>query len=69
MYHCSYRKLALKFHPIKNESVGAEEKFTEIAEAYDILSNRKSFVADIANSTTVPNVQPVATKLLWCIYS
>jgi DnaJ family protein B protein 13 len=35
----SYRKLALKFHPIKNESVGAEEKFTEIAEAYDILSN------------------------------
>ena len=44
LLYCSYRKLALKFHPIKNESVGAEEKFTEIAEAYDILSNRKSFV-------------------------
>ena len=38
----SYRKLALKFHPVKNESVGAEEKFAEVAEAYDVLSNRKS---------------------------
>ena len=38
----SYRKLSLRFHPVKNESVGAEEKFTEIAEAYDILSDRKS---------------------------
>lgn len=39
--YISYRKLSLKFHPVKNESVGAEEKFAEIAEAYDILSNRK----------------------------
>ncbi|CAI8044704.1 DnaJ homolog subfamily B member 13 [Geodia barretti] len=35
----SYRKLALKFHPVKNESGGADEKFAEVAEAYDILSN------------------------------
>lgn len=35
----SYRKLSLKFHPVKNESVGAGEKFSEIAEAYDILSS------------------------------
>jgi len=35
----AYRKMALKFHPDKNKSPGAEEKFKEIAEAYDVLSD------------------------------
>ena len=38
-YICRYRKLALKFHPDKNKSPDAEEKFKEISEAYDILSD------------------------------
>ena len=37
----AYRKLALKYHPQKNLEPGSEASFKQVAEAYDILSNRK----------------------------
>lgn len=37
----SYKKLALKYHPDKNKTAGAEERFKKITEAYDVLTDRK----------------------------
>lgn len=40
-YRFRYRRLALKFHPKKNRNSGSSQKFTQLGEAYDVLSDRK----------------------------
>ncbi|XP_035224979.1 dnaJ homolog subfamily B member 9-like [Stegodyphus dumicola] len=37
----AFRKLAMQYHPDKNKDPKAEEKFREIAEAYEVLSDEE----------------------------
>lgn len=37
----AYRKLALQYHPDRNKAADAAERFKEITEAYEVLSNPK----------------------------
>ena len=40
----AYRKIAIEYsdyHPYKNKDAGAEERFREIAKAYEVLSDGK----------------------------
>ena len=49
----AYRKLANKYHPDRNDSSEAKEKFQLIQEAYDVLSDPKKRSLYLKNNYTV----------------
>ena len=71
----AYRKQALRYHPDKNKSPGAEDKFKEIAEAYDVLSDAKKkdiydrFGEEGKLKPELLSTQVCATSFLWCDFN
>ena len=57
----AYRKLAMRYHPDRNKSKGAVEKFIAIDEAYDILYNDKLPKVSVTRTRT-KKPQPVRKK-------
>jgi DnaJ-class molecular chaperone len=53
----AYRKQAMQWHPDRNKAPDAEEKFKEINEAYEVLSNdqKKSAYDQFGNAAFDPN--------------
>lgn len=53
----AYRKLSKKFHPDINKEAGSEDKFKEVAEAYEVLSdaNKRAAYDQYGHASTDPN--------------
>ncbi len=53
----AYRKLSKQFHPDVNKAPDAEEKFKEISEAYEVLSDaqRRAAYDQYGHASTDPN--------------
>jgi curved DNA-binding protein CbpA len=58
-----YRKLALKWHPDKNNDKHAKEKFQKISEAYDYLSNELRVLNGLDETSNTSHPYPFGSSL------
>ena len=52
-----FRKLAMKYHPDKNQSEGAQEEFLKITEAYEILTGKRK-IENLRESKRTGSARP-----------
>jgi hypothetical protein len=68
----AYRKLALKYHPDKSKSAGSHVIFTEINEAYQVLSRKENkenynyiYDYEVLNKRRVDSEKKYSTPMDW----
>lgn len=60
--HRRFRKLAMQYHPDKNQSSGSNEKFIAITEAYEIISGKKPLPSQKLIQTPEPKQKEERVK-------
>uniref|UniRef100_A0A672RNX9 DnaJ homolog subfamily B member 5-like n=1 Tax=Sinocyclocheilus grahami TaxID=75366 RepID=A0A672RNX9_SINGR len=58
----AYKRLALRYHPDKNPETDAEDKFKQIAQAYDVLTDPEKRSAYDQQGLTKGGVAPAGNK-------
>ena len=63
----AYRRLAMLYHPDRNRSEGAEEKFKEINEAYAVLTGKEKPPETRNRGQGTGNRRPATPQEAWAM--